>query len=318
MRGLCKLLLTILPLAMVPTAASAAEFVRMVSGPSGGSWYPLGAKMAEILGSKISGISTSSAPGAGVGNVRDINKRNAEIGWTYAHTAFNGFQGKGKFKSKQSNVRHFATLYPAALQAAVPKNSPIKSYMDMINKNISPGPKHFSGNAAVELLFDEYGLSYDKIKMNGGTIHSVSYKDSVALMKDGHIDAFMALTSVPQASFIDLNFSPGIRFLPIEPAIMEKFLAKNKGYIRETIPQAAYKNQAGDVSTIGVVTVLVINKDVPDKLAYQLAKVLWDNHAALVKVKKIWSETSLKMALNGAAIPVHPGAKRYYDEMGVK
>ena len=91
MRGLCKLLLTILPLAMVPTAASAAEFVRMVSGPSGGSWYPLGAKMAEILGSKISGISTSSAPGAGVGNVRDINKRNAEIGWTYAHTAFNGF-----------------------------------------------------------------------------------------------------------------------------------------------------------------------------------------------------------------------------------
>ena len=53
--------------------------------------------------------------------------------------------------------------------------------------------------------------SYAKIRQAGGTVHHVDYNDSVALMKDGHIDVFLAVTSMPQASFIDLNFKPGIK-----------------------------------------------------------------------------------------------------------
>ncbi len=63
---------------------------------------------------------------------------------------------------------------------------------------------------------------------------------------------------------------------------------------------------------------LVINKDVPDDVAYNMAKALWENHGEFVKVKKIWNAVSLENALRGAAIPVHPGAQRYYDEKGVK
>ena len=300
------------------SAASAESFVRMVSGPAGGSWYPLGAKLAEVMGKEVKGIATSNAPGGGVGNVRDISSGNAELGWSYGHTAYNGFMGRGKFKKAQENVRHFATLYPAALQTAVPKDSPIKTYADLKGRNISPGPKHFSGNAAAELLLAQYGLTYDGIKDSGGTLHHVSYKDSVALMKDGHIDAFIALTSVPQASFIDLNFSPGIRFLPVEKTVMDKFMKDNPGYIRTMIPKSAYEGLTEDVPTIGAVTVLVVGKDVPDDVVYNMAKVMWENHAEFAKVKKVWNEVKLENALLGAAIPVHPGAKRYYDEMGVK
>ena len=123
------------------TAAQAETFVRMVSGPAGGSWYPLGAKIAEVLGQEVPGIATSNGPGGGVGNVKDVNKGDAEVGWSYAHTAYNGYTGTGKFDSPQTNVRHFATLYPAALQTAVPKSSSIMSYADMKDKSISPGKK---------------------------------------------------------------------------------------------------------------------------------------------------------------------------------
>ena len=318
MQKLFKIAVAAAPLVLFSSAVSGEQFVRMVSGPAGGSWYPLGAKISEVLGKNVPGIATSNGPGGGVSNVLDVNKGEAEIGWSYAHTAYNGFQGQGKFKKTQQNVRHFATLYPAGLQTAVPRSSKIMSYGDLGDKNISPGLTKWSGYAATELLLKYYDISIDGIKNAGGTVHHVSYKDSVALMKDGHIDAFMGLTSVPQASFLDLNFKPGVRFLPVDGDVMDKFLNDNPGYIRAVIPTTAYEGIEQDVPTLGVVTILLVHKDLPDDVVYSMAKALWDNHGEFVKVKKVWNTVTLENGLLGASLPIHPGAQRYYDEMGVK
>ena len=318
MRQLGKTAVVAASLVLAATTAGADEFIRMVSGPAGGSWYPLSAKISEVLGKQVPGIATSSGPGGGVGNLLDVNKREAEIGWSYAHTSYNGFTGKGKFNKAQDNIRHLATLYPAAVQTAVPRDSSIKSYADLQGKNISPGLAKWSGYAAAELLLGYYGITMDGIKSAGGTVHHVSYSDSVGLMKDGHIDAFIAMTSVPQASFIDLNFNPGVRFLGVEPEVLSKFMTDNPGYIKTVIPATAYENMDADVPTLGVVTILVVNKDVPDDIVYNITRTLWGNHDEFAKVKKVWNDVKLENALLGAAVPVHPGAQRYYDEQGVK
>ena len=217
MKKLMKVLLAATPLILAGNVAvKAEEFVRIVSGPSGGSWYPLGAKMAEIFG-KIDGLSVSNGPGGGVGNVLDVNKKEAELGWTYGHTSYDGFKGNAPvFKSENSNIRHLATFYPAGLQTVVPAKSDIKSYKDLKTKNLSPGKLKWSGYAAAKMIFAKYGFTVEDVKKNGGTVNHVGYSDSVSLMKDGHIDAFTALTSVPQASLLDLEFSPGVRFLPLD------------------------------------------------------------------------------------------------------
>lgn len=304
---------------LVSTAASAETFVRIASGPSGGSWYPLGAKMAEIFEKQVPGIAVSNGPGGGVGNVLDVNKGEAEIGWSYGHTAFDGFQGNAPtFKKANPDVRHLATLYPAGLQTAVPADSEIRSYADLKDKNISPGKTKWSGYAAAKMVFEKYGFTVDDVKAGGGTVHHVGYSDSVALMKDGHIDAFTALTSVPQASLLDLEFSPGIRLLPIDQEILDGILESNPGYIRMEVTSDHYKSLKEPVPTLGAVTILVMNKDVPEEVAYNITKALWESHAELVKVKDVWNSVKLENALLGAATPVHPGAKRYYDEMGVK
>ncbi|HKI98677.1 MAG TPA: TAXI family TRAP transporter solute-binding subunit [bacterium] len=306
-------------LTLAASMASAADtFVRMVSGPSGGSWYPLGAKIMQVMGEEIKGIATSNGPGGGVGNIKDVSQGNAEIGWSYGHTVYNGYVGRGVFKSPQKNIRFFATLYPAGFQVAVPKDSPIHSFADMKNKNISPGKAGWTGTAFANSVLGAYGLSFDKIQENGGTVHYVDYNDSVALMKDGHIDVFMAVTSIPQASFIDLNYKPGIRFIGIEPPMMKKILADNPGFIQTVIPKTAYDGLTADVPILGAVTVMVVNKDLPDDLVYNMCKVFWKNHGTFADVKKIWNKVKLEDALIGAAIPVHPGAQRCYDELGVK
>jgi len=305
-------------LALATPLASADTFVRMVSGPSGGSWYPLGAKIMQVMQKDIKGVAASNGPGGGVGNIKEVSLGNAEIGWSYGHTAYNGYVGRGKFDKPYKNVRFFATLYPGVVQIAVPKNSSIKSIADFSGKNISPGKAGWTGTAFAETVLNAYGLSFDKIKQAGGTVHHVDYTDSVALMKDGHIDVFLAVTSVPQASFIDLNFKPGIRFIGIDPEKMKGIISSNPGVIATKIPQGTYEGMTSDVPTLATATVMVVNKDLPDDLVYNMCKVFWKEHDTFVQVKKIWKEVKKEDALSAAAIPVHPGAERCYKEMGVK
>ncbi|MEE8332795.1 MAG: TAXI family TRAP transporter solute-binding subunit [Alphaproteobacteria bacterium] len=317
MRTITKIILTAIPLALASSAVSAETFIRMVSGPSGGSWYPYGAKMAEMWGNDVKGITTSNGPGGGVGNVRDVGRGKAQLGWTFGNTAYDGYNGKGKFKKSLKNVRFFANLYPGILQTAVPAKSKIRSYKDLKGKNVSPGKLTFSGNIAVENLLKLYGITYGDIKNAGGTIHRVGYKDSVALMKDGHIDAFVGLTTAPNSSYIALDFSPGIRFLSVDANIADKYVKTYPGFIKTTLRKGTYKGVTADVPTIASPTVLIINKSVSSDVAYKLAKVLWDNHADLAKVIRYWNNVSLKESATGAAIPLHPGALRYYREKGV-
>ncbi len=310
--------LTVLAFAAASGAAQAETFVRMVSGPSGGSWYPLGAKIMQVLDEKVDGISTSNTSGGGISNVLSVNGGDAEIGWSYAHTAYNGYVGKGKFSKAQPDVRHFATLYPAMFQVAVRKDSPIKTFADMKAANISPGKAKWTGTAFTESVLKSYGFGFDDIRKNGGTVHHVSYTESVALMKDGHIDVFMAATSMPQASFLELEHSPGIRFVGVSESKLNEIIKANPGFIPGKMPKGVYESLGTDLHTLGIVTNMVVHKDLPDDLVYNMCKVFWASHADFVEVKSVWKRVTLENALNGAAIPVHPGAKKCYDELGVK
>lgn len=322
MRNLTKIALVAIPALVAPLAATgtanaADKFVRMITGPAGGAWYPFGAKIMELAQKDIEGIQTSSGPGGGVGNIRNIDKGNAELGWTFGFTEYDGYAGKAGFKEAHENVRHFANLYPGILQTAVPASSSIKSYADLKGKNYSPGKLVFSGNVTAERLLKLYGITYDGIKSDGGTIHRVGFSDSVALMKDGHIDAFTALTNVPNSSFIALDFQPGIRLLSIEDDMLDKFTKQNPGFFEETIPAGTYKGIDKDVKTLATSTVLIAGAHLDNETAYKLAESFWKNHDEFVKVNATWKEVKLENALKGAAIPVHPGALKYYKEKGV-
>jgi len=318
MKLMMKAALIAIPVALA-TSASAETFVRMASGPSGGSWYPIGAKIMDVMQKNVPGISARNGPGGGVGNVRTVNKGNAEMGWTFGFTAYDGWVGRDAFKKdkEQKNIRFFATLFPGVLQTVVPAKSKLRSYGDLAKSNISPGKRVFSGNVTTRRLLPLYGINYDSIKKNGGTIHRVGYTDSVALMKDGHIDAFVGLTSVPNSSFIALDFSPGVRFIPVEDNIADKFIKQNPGFRKATIPAGAYKNLKTDVQTLATATVLITNKNVSDELVYKLTAAFWNQHSEILKAHSAWKHVQIKSALAAATVPIHPGAKKFYDQKGV-
>ena len=318
LRRTCVMGLTVFMIFSFLASFSQAEtkFLRMFSGPEGGSWYPLGAAMMSII-EKNTGISTSNGPGGGVGNCKAVNAGRADFGWTYTHTAYNAYNGRGKFAKKNTNLRHMMSLYPGVFQMAVPKSSKINTVSDLADKRIVPGKVGFSGTVIAENVLAAYGLTFDSIKKNGGLVNYVGYSDSAALMKDGHSDCYMAVTSCPQSTIIDLMFRPGIKFLPVDKEHMDKITALDPGLMATVIPKGAYKGLEQDVPTVGTVTSLIVSKDVPDDVVYNAVKTLYANWPALAEVKKQAIEASKpENALMGVSIPVHPGAEKYFKEMG--
>jgi TRAP transporter TAXI family solute receptor len=306
----------IFSLAIGTEAQAGKKFLRMVSGPQGGSWYPLGAAMMAVVEKNID-ISTSCAPGGGLSNCKAVSTGKADLGWTYSHTAYNGYEGRGKFDKRYTNMRHLMSLYPGVFQMAVPRKSNIYSVADLKDKRIVPGKMGWTGTVTAEIVIKAYGLSFESIKKNGGLVSYVGYADAAALMKDGHSDCYIAMTSCPQATIIDLNFRPGIRPLPIDEAHMKKILGAEPGLMETVIPKSAYKGMTEDVPTVGTVTCLIVNKDLSDDLVYNIVKTLYANWPELAKVKKKAIEASKpEKATMGARIPVHPGALRYYKEKG--
>ena len=299
-----------------PSAFAEQKFLTMASGPEGGSWYPLGSAMMSIIEKSLK-ISTKNGPGGGVGNCKVVDSGRADLGWSYTHTTYNAYNGRGKFEKKHQNIRHLMSLYPGVFQVVVPKSSDIKSIADLKDKRIVPGKVGFTGTAIAELVLKAYGLDFDSIKKGGGSVSFVGYADAAALMKDGHSDAYMAVTSCPQSTIIDLNFRPGIRFLPIPPEFQKKVQDLEPGLMPTVVPQSAYKGLEADVPTVGTVTNIIINKDVPDDVVYNLVKALYEAWPELAQVKKKAIEDSKpELALQGASIPVHPGAMKYYKEKG--
>src|SRR5688572_4167400 len=108
--GVC-LVLAVVVVAGCEPRSQGITFVRVGSGPAGGNWYPLGAKIAQLLEAGIDSVSTSSLPGGGETNVMDVNRGTAELAFTYSSAAYAGYLGQGHFPGPQTNIRHFATLY---------------------------------------------------------------------------------------------------------------------------------------------------------------------------------------------------------------
>jgi TRAP transporter TAXI family solute receptor len=295
------------------------KFLKMFSGPEGGSWYPLGSGIMSLVEANIKGVSTSNGPGGGVGNLKSVQRGEADLGWSYSHTVYDGYNGRAPFKDKLNKVRYLASLYPGIFQVAVPRKSDIYSYSDMADKRICPGKVGFSGEVFANSILGAYGITYGSIKKKGGVVHYVGYSDAAALMKDGHLDVYMAVTSCPQSTIIDLNFRPGIRIIGIDEEHMKKILNDYPGYAEVVVPKTAYTGMTEDVSTVGTVTSLVCSADLSGEMVYRIVKTIFENLDELAKIKKdAIADVSLENALLGCKIPVHPGAKRYYDEHGVK
>jgi TRAP transporter TAXI family solute receptor len=286
--------------------------LKLMTGPMGGSWYPLGGAIADAIQKEIPGVTLSVSPGGGIANVEGVELGKCDIGFSNSSSAVDGLYGRPPFKKKMESMRQLANLYPQYFQMVVREDSGIKSVADLKGKSIAPGPKGHTGELLAQQVLEIYGLSYKDM----AKIHHVQYSDSVSLMKDGHAHAFILGTTIPASSILDLAADRKIRLLSLPDDKIKALQKLNAGYLKRVIPKGTYPGVDYDVPGVGYFTHLVISAKLPDDLVYKITKTLANNLPRFADVVKDMKGVVPKDLALDIGVPFHPGALKYFKEIG--
>jgi uncharacterized protein len=291
-------------------SAGAAE-VRLMTGPQGGVWVPLGGQLKDMWEKAVPGLSVQSLPGAGIANVRGIEEGKAEIGFGNSISTVDALAGNAPFNKPHANVCNVATLYPQYFQVVVRTDSGITSVKDLKGKAVSTQPRGNTGEQIANHILKVNGISYSDVKMS-----FVSYTDSVAQMQDGHAHAFMLGTTVPSGSVMDLASARDIKLLDLS-GHLDDMKKLNPGYTLVTVPKGTYPKQDADVKVIGYATHIVASCKLPPETVYGMTKAMAQNVAAMATLNKAMVGLDAKAMAEDIGIPFHPGAAKFYAEAGI-
>jgi len=300
-------------IALAFAAPVSAQQLKMMTGPQGGSWYPLGGAIQGIIEKAIPGASMQVLPGAGISNVKGVQTGKAELGFGNAVSSVDGVNGQAPFDSKQDNVCQLATLYFQYFHMVGLADAGVKTVADAKGKALTTQQKGNTGEQMTRDVLKVYGLDYGQMsKVNHG-----SYTDSVSQLKDGHAQVFTLITTVPASSVMDLASARDIRVLEVPDEKLKALQKINRGYDKRIIKAGSYPKQDKDVQTIGTWTQLVASCKLPADTVYKITKALATNVENLGNVVSAVKGLTVKDMASDVGVPYHPGALKYYKEAKV-
>lgn len=295
------------------SAPAAAQMIRIMSGPQGGSWYPLAGAIQTIVEKNVPGTSVRVGPGAGISNVLGVENNKAEMGFGNSVSTFDGINGNDPFKKKTDNVCHIATLYFQYFHVVALADAGIRTVADINGKILTTQQKGNTGEQMTRDLLKVYGLDYAKLrKVNFG-----SYNDSVEQLKDGHAQVFSLITTIPASAVMDIGTSRKITIVAVPDDKLRALQKINKGYDKRIIKAGTYPGMDKDVQTIGTWTHLMMRCSTPEDLVYRITKSLAANTSDLGNVVAAVKGLTAKELAIDVGVPYHPGARKFYREAKV-
>ncbi|UII57057.1 TAXI family TRAP transporter solute-binding subunit [Cytobacillus spongiae] len=287
------------------------KFISIVTGGTGGTYYPLGGAFADIV-KDATGIETNAeTSGASAENMNTLKNGDAEIAFTQTDIASYAKDGKLMFDgNKVENVQAIGTLYPETIQIVTTKKSGIKSVADLKGKKVSVGAPGSGTNPNAEQILEMYDLTFDDIEKQ-----DLSFDESVAGIQDGTIDAAFVTAGTPTGAVEGLSATEDVVIVPIDKDKADALIEKYPYYIHDEIPSGTYK-LAEAVPTVAVQAMLVVSSDLDEGTVYDITKAIFENLDKVTHAKG--KLINAEKAINGVGIEVHPGAQKYYDEKGIK
>lgn len=291
----------------------------IVSGPMGGGWMASAAYISDLLMKKFPKLSTTTIPGAALGNLITVNKgRDAQIAiCTYANLFYKALAGKLSQHVDVSNVRLVATYNSGLVCVNVRADSNIHSIADLRGKRVLPGARSYGTEPIFRDILRRYGLSYKDMKPS-----FVNYSDMATLMKDGHADAYLTTCSGgrPNSVSLDIETAFPVRVLPIRKDILDAVLKDNYPYLTKgTVPVGFYKGQKKPADVVSILSIIAVNKNLSNEFVYKFTKMIEEDSSQLRKSFKVIDMLGPNAVGITGILPkyMHPGALRYWKEIGV-
>jgi hypothetical protein len=317
LRALAVLAAGGLTLAGGSAANAQSTQLSIVTGGTGGVYYPLGGGLANVLTKTLKDVqATAEVTGGSVDNLKAIGAGQADVGFSMVDAGWDAIRGEGKFTSKLP-VRTLAVVYPNIMHVVTTEATGIKALADLKGKRVSTGSPGGATEVMALRVIEAAGLDPDKDMERA----RLGASESVSAMKDNKIVAFFWVGGLPTAAVTDLAATPNVTIKLIDHAdLVEKMNAKYGNlYAKATISKSVYPGMAADNATTSVWNVLVANESMSEQMAYDITRTVFEKQADLVAVHKEAANIKLEnQSLANAGIPFHPGALKYFSEKGIK
>jgi uncharacterized protein len=308
--------------AVVFSAFSAMAQVKtftITSGPMGGDWYSIGGAAGEMAKQIFPGAIVTVTTGGALENVAKVSAAKADVGLTMAKLYGEALSASGVYegKTKMENLRAIAFLANIPMSYFLVKEDYSVGSIQEIKEKGMPirlltSKKGSSPSVAAELMLEKYGITFDDIKTWGGSVSFVSYAEASNLIKDGHADAWVG----PMVSaIVELTTTMKMKMLPIAPEILDK-LRDQHNYVKILLPKDRYYFVHQDTPHMAEAVIMVVQKSLDDEVVYKFTKALSENKDRIRAIHKTYSQYDPAVAWRNLGGPMHPGAERYYKEIG--
>lgn len=295
-----------------PAVAGTALPKHLSLGACGtaGTFYLVGAGISQVIEKYLHVPTTAEVTACAVENAKLLDTGKVELGILTPEVADQAFRGIAPFNKKQ-DLLAIAPLYPNLYQLIVPASSPIQSIMDIKGKRVSVGAPGSGILESNKLLLDALGIKFTDFKPE-----YLSFSETAEAMKNGWVDAAIIVTGAPSSWALDLESVKPIRVVPLSEKELNTIVQKVPYYVPTVIPKGRYKSQDYDVRSFAAWNVLAVQKDLPEDVVYELTKTIMEHNADIAKVHKEAGNIRPENA-DTVKIPYHPGAIRYYKEIGI-
>ncbi|HEV8340966.1 MAG TPA: TAXI family TRAP transporter solute-binding subunit [Candidatus Binatia bacterium] len=302
----------------LPAAAQEKITISIATGPTGGVYYPMGGGMANLLTKSVPGlVATAESTAGSVANLEFIHTGKADVALSMADASWDAYKGQDKFKERPVGVRALMVLYPNRMHVVSMEGLGINKVADLKGRRVSTGAPRSATEVMAFRVLEAAGLNPEKDVRR----ERLTPQESANALKDRKIDAFFWVGGIPTSSVTDFAASPGVKIKLVDHADVVEAMNKKFGplYVRDVIPAKSYPGQDAANQVATVWNVLVASAKLPDQVAYNIVKTMFEKKEDMVRVHKESESFDFKNQTNAAAvIPYHPGAARYFAEKGIQ
>lgn len=298
---------------LLTSALFGTTYINIGTGGTAGTYYPLGGAFAEIWNTQIKGVNaTAESTGASVANVNMMQKGDIEVAIIQNDVASYAEKGIELFEKKVDTIRGMACLYSEPLQC-ITTDPNIKSIADLKGKNVAVGAIGSGTNANVNQVLEAAGIGKNDYKAQ-----YLSFAEAANGLRDGQVDAAFIVAGVPTSAVVDLATQKNVRVVPIDGDLAKALKEKYSYYTDFPIVGGTYSTQKEDVMTLTVKSMLIVSSKVSDDMVYNMLKTMYDGTDRIKAAHSVGAFILPETALEGMSIELHPGAKKYFDEKGIK
>jgi TRAP transporter TAXI family solute receptor len=293
--------------------ALAQDQLSIATGGTGGVYFPMGGGLAEIINTHVDGYSaTAEVTGASVENMGLIATGDADLAIGLADTVAQAYGGTGRFEGQQlPMVRGLASLYANMVHIVALESSGITSLDDLRGMRVSIGAPGSGTEVNTAAILEANGITYDDIEEQ-----RLNFNETADALANGDIDAGFWSVGAPTSSILNLATTQDIVIIALTEEQLAAAMAADSTFATPTLPAGTYNGVDEDITVLGIPNVLTVSSEMSDDLAYAITSAMFENIAELRAVHPAANQTTVEFTLDATPVPLHPGAIRYYEEIG--